>query len=208
MDITNSTNYCQVRFLNAAQNYFPLLIAIGPRLISSRLSYTEITPYYKVAGSYCPVTIAEASNPLNVLLRQYILFGEGEQITLAITPTTQGLQLINVSDQDCSNKEYNTGCIRFVNLSYGSIRLDVKLENKETVFKDIEFTEITPYKTANAGKYVFSVFQYIPSIQPRNVNEPVLVFPLEIGGLETITVYLVGEIYMANGLQSVIVYNE
>jgi len=203
-----SINYTQARFFNAAENYFPLLISIGPRIVTSRLSYKEITPYTKIMSGYCTVIIAEAANPLNIVFRKSVSFVEGAQITLAITNSANGLQLVEVSDQICSNKAWNTACLRFVNLSYGSGSFDVSLDNGDNVFSDIEFTEITPFKEIDAGKYVFHVFEVAPGLQPEDSFEPLLVIPLEVKGNEMFTIYLVGATYMTPGLQAVIVTNE
>lgn len=201
------SEHCQTRFLNAAQNYFPLLVSLGLRVISSRLSYKEITPYSKAKESYCSLIIAESSNPTNILLRKSLAIVGGEIKTIAITTSTNGLQISQISDEGCSSKEYQTSCIRFVNLSYGGTNFNIKLTNGETVFDNVEFDEITPYKKIPPGNYQFEVYENSPILPLRKANQPVLTFPVEIKGYETITVYLVGQIYMTNGLQAVITYN-
>ncbi len=203
----DSVKYTLVRFLNAAENFFPLLVTIGPRLITSKLRYKDITPYTKVISGYCTVIIAEAANPLNIVFRKSVSFVEGAQITLAIAASQNGLQLVEVSDQICSNKAWNTGCFRFVNLSYGSGSFDVSLENGDTVFSDIEYTEITPFKEIDAGNYTFHIFEVAPGLQPGNSFEPLLVIPVEVKGNEMFTIYLVGATYMAPGLQAEIITN-
>lgn len=202
-----SVNYTQVRFLNAAAGYPPLMISIGQRLISSKLAYENITPYSRINTGYRTVTISEAANPENILYRKSVSFIAGRQITLSIVNVANGLQLVEVSDFLCTNKSWNTGCIRVVNLSYGSGSFDISLDNGQTVFSDIEFTEVSPFKQASRGTYQMNVYEASPGIQPRSGYDPILTFPLTIVGNEMYTVYLVGSTFARPSLSSVIVTN-
>ncbi|MEG1991932.1 MAG: DUF4397 domain-containing protein [Acetivibrio sp.] len=202
-----SVSYAQVRFLHAAAGYPPVTISIGPKMITSKIAYENLTSYNKISSGYRTVTIAEASNPRNVVYRKSISFLAGSQVTFAITNSVSGLQLVEVSDQLCSNKSWSSGCLRVVNLSYGSGSFDITLENGETIFSDIAFTEISPFKQANRGSYRISVYQSTPGIQPRSGYGPLITFPLEVMGNEMYTVYLVGSTYARPELSPVIVTN-
>lgn len=200
-------NYAAVRFLHAAQGYPAVTITVGARMEVEKLEYLEASEYSRIMNGYRTVTVAAADNPRNIVFRKSVTFTSGSQITLAIANSANGLQLVEVSDQLCSNKSWDTACLRFVNLSYGSGSFDISLENGETAFADVEFTEVTPFKQVNEGNYVFTVFEVAPGIQPRTDNEPLLSFPLNVKGNEMVTVYLVGSTYSTPGLEPVILMN-
>lgn len=207
-----SIGYAQVRFLHAIAGGAPVMISVGPTVFNSKLAYQNITSYGRVASGYRTITVVSADNPSNVLLRKSVTFTAGSQVTIALVNAASGIQLLVVSDELCSNKSWNSSCIRFVNLSYGSGSLSVQLDTGMSVFEDIDFMEISPFKQIGTGTYYFNVYQSSPGIQPRNISEDMggagfTSFELQVGSNEMYTVYLVGSTFTAPPLQAVIVTN-
>lgn len=207
-----SIGYAQVRFLHAIAGAAPVMISVGPTVFHSKLAYQNITAYGRIASGYRTVTVVSAENPSNVLLRKSVTFTAGSQVTIALVNAANGIQLLVVSDELCSNKSWNSSCIRFVNLSYGSGSLSVQLDTGMSVFEDIDFMEISPFKQIGTGNYYFNVYQSSPGIQPRNSSEDIEAagftsFELQVGSNEMYTVYLVGSTFTSPPLQAVIVTN-
>lgn len=207
-----SVGYAQVRFLHAVAGAGPLMISVGPMVFHSRLAYQNITSYGRIASGYRTVTVVSADNPSNVLLRKSVTFTAGSQITVALVNAASGIQLLVVSDELCSNKSWNSSCIRFVNLSYGSGSLSVQLDTGMSVFEDIDFMEISPFKQIGVGNYYFNVYQSSPGMQPRNLSGDMEIagftsFELQVGANEMYTIYLVGSTFTSPPLQAVIVTN-
>lgn len=207
-----SIGYAQVRFLHAVAGAGPVMISVGPTVFNSKLAYQNITAYGRIASGYRTITVVSADNPSNVLLRKSVTFTAGSQITIALVNAASGIQLLVVSDELCSNKSWNSSCVRFVNLSYGSGSLSVQLDTGMSVFEDIDFMEITPFKQIGVGNYYFNVYQSSPGIQPRNISGDMGIagftsFELQVGSNEMYTVYLVGSTFTTPSLQAVIVTN-
>ncbi len=207
-----SIGYAQVRFLHAVAGAGPVMISVGPTVFNSKLAYQNITAYGRIASGYRTITVVSADNPSNVLLRKSVTFTAGSQITIALVNAANGIQLLVVSDELCSNKSWNSSCVRFVNLSYGSGSLSVQLDTGMSVFEDIDFMEITPFKQIGVGNYYFNVYQSSPGIQPRNISGDMGIasftsFELQVGSNEMYTIYLVGSTFTTPPLQAVIVTN-
>lgn len=207
-----SIGYAQVRFLHAVAGGAPVMISVGPTVFTSRLAYENITSYGRIASGYRTITVVNADNPSDVLLRKSVTFTAGSQMTIALVNSATGIQLLTISDTLCSNKSWNSSCIRFVNLSYGSGSLNVQLDTGMSVFEDIDFMEITPFKQIGSGTYYFNVYQSSPGIQPRNISGEMGIarytsFELQAGSNEMYTIYLVGSTFTSPTLQAVIVTN-
>jgi len=207
-----SVGYAQVRFLHAVAGGAPVMISIGPTVFTSRLAYENITSYGRIASGYRTITIVSADNPSNVLLRKSVTFTAGSQVTIALVNAAAGIQLLTVSDTLCSNKSWNSSCIRFVNLSYGSGSLSVQLDTGMSVFEDLDFMEISPFKQIGTGTYYFNIYQSSPGIQPRNISGEMGIagyasFELQVGSNEMYTIYMVGSTFTSPTLQPVIVTN-
>lgn len=209
---SGNVGYAQVRFLHAVAGGAPVMISVGPTVFTSRLAYENITSYGRIASGYRTITVVSADNPSNVLLRKSVTFAAGSQITIALVNAESGIQLLTVSDTLCSNKSWNSSCIRFVNLSYGSGSLGVQLDTGLSVFEDINFLEITPFKQIGTGTYYFNVYQSSVGIQPRDMSDDMGMtgftsFELQAGANEMYTIYLVGSTFASPSLQAVIVAN-
>lgn len=207
-----SIGYAQVRFLHAVAGADPVMISVGPTVFNSKLAYENITSYGRIASGYRTITVVSADNPSNVLLRKSVTFTAGSQVTIALVNAANGIQLLMVSDELCSNKSWNSSCIRFVNLSYGSGSLSVQLDTGMSVFEDIDFMEISPFKQIGTGNYYFNVYQSAPGMQPRNISGDMGIagftsFELQVGSNEMYTIYLVGSTFTTPSLQAVIVTN-
>jgi len=207
-----SVGYAQVRFLHAVAGGEPVMISVGPTVFNSRLAYENITPYGRIASGYRTVTVASADNPSNVLLRKSVTFTAGSQVTIVLVNAASGIQLFTVSDTLCSNKSWNSSCMRVINCSYGSGSLSVQLDTGLSVFEDIDFMEVSPFKQIGTGHYYFNVYQSSPGIQPRSISGDMGVasytsFELQVGSNEMYSVYIVGSTFTSPALQAVIVTN-
>ncbi|WP_343209342.1 DUF4397 domain-containing protein [Anaerolentibacter hominis] len=158
--------YATIRFLHAADGYGPLNVQISNRTITSRLSYTRMTGYGRIADGFYTVTISSSRNTGNVYFRKRVPFNTGEKVTFAIVRARRGLDLIRISDQSCVNRPRNRGCVRAVNLIYNSPALDVILNDGRVLFSDVRYKEVTAYKQARPGEYDYYVAETPYSYSP------------------------------------------
>ncbi|WP_343249546.1 DUF4397 domain-containing protein [Diplocloster hominis] len=218
----NRPGTCQVRFLNAATNNLPLNISIGNRMAASNLRFGNISSYETISDGFRPVTIVSAVGPRMVFYNQTLPFVAGEKITMVVIDSSNGLDLVRVSDLGCQNMPRNTGCFRMANMSYNNSAYDLMLYGGDVVFTDVRFKEVTPFKQARPGEYEFymtntarygNVLREIPVIiitnarPPYNSGEPLLSFVTTINAGEMYTAYVIGNTWSAFNLRVVMVQN-
>lgn len=160
------SGYCTVRFLNAAMDLDPIRALIGDRVVANDLRYSEIGSYWRVRDGFRTVTVTSASNPRLILYRQSVPFGVNEIVTLAVARSSNGMELVRVSDIPCRNRPRDQACIRTVNLVYNSPALDMILNDGRVVFSDVRCREVTAYKQARPGDYGFYITQTPYALSP------------------------------------------
>lgn len=197
----------QVRFLNASTNSFPVNITIdnSPYAVYSR--FGTVSNYDWISDGFHTITVRRATGIRSTLLQQTFPFASGQKVTMVLTDTPAGgLEMIRIIDTGCRNLPRNTGCYRFANMSYSGSNVDLLLQNGETVFRNIRYQNVTPYKQAMTGSYDFyvtnsnsySFVQEIPILvvgvigSGGNNSEPVVRFSADISPQQNYTSYLIG----------------
>lgn len=211
----------QVRVLNAA-NSGPVSVVIGTKVVAGSLEYGTTTGYSTITDGFKTVTVTSINNPRRIIYRQVLPFVSGTRITLAIINTVKGVDIVEVSDVGCVNRNRSLGCFRVVNLSNNSGPIDVVLNDGRIVFSDVRFKEVTNFKRARPGRYAFDILSTpnrpvpiiinvdvindIPSYNPGN-SRPLLSFSVDIRQNIMYTAYIIGNDGYIPALQVLILEN-
>lgn len=208
--------YSQVRFLNASTNSFTVNISIDNTAYAINSRFGTVSNYDRVTDGFHTVTVRRASGMRSILLQQTFPFVAGQKVTFVLTDSASGgLEMIRVIDSACNNLPSNSGCYRFANMSYSDSRVDLLLNNGETIFRNVGFQQVTSYKQAVAGSYQFMVVSSSSMGVGRELQiivigvlgtasgtrTPLLTFSADIAAGRSCTSYLIGNTWSANSLQ-------
>lgn len=208
--------YGQVRFLNASTNSFTVNISVDNTAYAINSRFGTITNYDWITDGFHTVTVRRGTGARSILLQQNFPFVGGQKVTMVLTDSaTGGLDMIRVVDTGCSNMPYNTGCYRFANMAYSGSSFDLLLYGGETVFRNVGFETVTPYKQAMAGTYQFYVtnsntyntfLRELPVIvigaigTNTAIRQPLVSFQTDILAGQNYTTYMLGNIWSDTGL--------
>jgi len=209
-----------VRFLNASTNNFAVNITIDGTAYAINSRFGTISNYDWISDGFHTVIVRRASGMRSVLLRQNFPFTAGKKVTMVLVDSASGgLEMVQISDTGCNTRAYNTGCYRFANMTYSGSRYDLLLYGGETIFRNVAFQTVTPYKQAMAGTYQFyvtssgnySLLREIPiiviglnssgTITGNNQAEALLSAQIEIAAGQNYTSYLIGNTWSDTGLR-------
>ena len=212
--------YGQVRFLNASTNSFAVNITIDGTAYAINSRFGTISNYDWISDGFHTITVRRVSGMRSVLLRQNFPFTAGKKVTMVLVDSASGgLEMVQISDTGCNTRAYNTGCYRFANMTFSGSRYDLMLYGGETVFRNVAFQTVTPYKQAMAVTYQFyvtnsnsySFLREIPiivigvngsgTITGNNMAEPLLSAQIEIAAGQNYTSYLIGNTWSDMGLR-------
>lgn len=214
-----SSSYCQVRFLNASTNTFPVTIYIDGNIYADRSRFGSNTNYEWIRDGFHTITVRRATGIRSILLQQNLPFSAGQKNTVILTDSSSGgLSLVQASDNGCQNLPSGYGCFRFANMSYSGSRFDLLTENGDAVFRRIAFQNISAYKQAMAGTYLlfvsatssYTFMQELPMLiigvsenEAVIGGQPVLSFPQTIRSGRNYTTYLIGNTWSDYSLQTI-----
>ena len=212
--------YGQVRFLNTSTNSFAVNITIDGTAYAINSRFGTISNYDWISDGFHTITVRRVSGMRSVLLRQNFPFTAGKKVTMVLVDSASGgLEMVQISDTGCNTRAYNTGCYRFANMTFSGSRYDLMLYGGESVFRNVAFQTVTPYKQAMAGTYQFyvtnsnsySFLREIPiivigvngsgTITGNNMAEPLLSAQIEIAAGQNYTSYLIGNTWSDMGLR-------
>lgn len=77
-------------------------------MAASNLRFGNISSYETISDGFRPVTIVSAVGPRMVFYNQTLPFVAGEKITMVVIDSSNGLDLVRVSDLGCQNMPRNT----------------------------------------------------------------------------------------------------
>ena len=175
--------YGQVRFLNASTNSFAVNITIDGTAYAINSRFGTISNYDWISDGFHTVTVRRASGMRSVLFRQNFPFTASKKVTMVLVDSASGgLEMVQISDTGCNTRAYNTGCYRFANMTYSGSRYDLLLYGGETIFRNVAFQTVTPYKQAMAGTYQF----YVTSSGNYSFLREIPIIVIGFGGSGTI----------------------
>ena len=200
--------FAQVRFLNASTSGTPVNITADNTSYAANSRFGTITNYAFLSDGFHTISVRRAAGLRTLLIQQTFPFSAGQKYTMVLVDTAAGgLALVQVADTGCSNMPFNTGCYRVANMAYSGSSFDVILYNShETVFRNVDFREVTAYKQSMAGSYQFYVTNSGSFSMARElpmlvigavtggsfVNEPLVSFQADIAAGRNYTTYLMG----------------
>lgn len=202
-----SQYFGQVRFLNASSNSFPVTISVDQVHYAINSRFGTVSDYDWISDGFHTITVRRAVGLRTILLQQTFPFVSGEKVTMVLTDSGSGsLNMIRVSDMGCTNIPYGTGCYRMANMTCHGSSYDLMLYGGETVFRNVGFQQVTPYKQAMAGSYQFyiansanfSVIREMPviviGVSPiyGTASQPLASIQVDIDAGKNYTSYLIG----------------
>lgn len=162
-----------IRFLNAVDSSDAYNFNVDGRDAASGVVYGGFTDYITVPSGIHKISAALAQSPpaapgtsLN------IPFESEEKSTLILVRTGEGLEILKVDEDGCNHLTNSTGCMKAANMSFGTKAYDIIRNDGETVFGDLRFMDVTPFKQAEAGGYDLYVVESVPN--KAAVSKPVL----------------------------------
>lgn len=177
--VPSVTYYGQVRFLNASTNGWNLDVLIDGQNVFSGSSFATVSNYVSISDGFHTVTVRRTNGP--ILYQQTLAFVSGENVTIVILDSANGITLSKVSDMGCTNVPAGYGCLRVANMSYGGSSYDIRLFNNQVVFAGVGYKEVTSFKQASSGNYTFFVTTSQMNISSFN-EIPTLIFTAIVGG--------------------------
>lgn len=210
--------FSQTRFLVAATNSFPLSLSVDSSVLDTSARFGTSTSYSFVADGFHTVTVRRANDLRAILFQKSFPFKAGEKSTLVVVDSDQGgMDVIQVSDVGCRNLPTNYGCYRMANMSYNGSSYNMQLYNSGTVFRNVTYGTVTPYKQAMRGSYLFYVtnasccsgFRELPIIaigvlgSNFTVSNPLLSVQLDIQSGKSYTTYIIGNNWSDYSLRAI-----
>lgn len=210
--------YGQVRFLNASTNTFEVDITVdgNPFVMNSR--FGNYSQYDWISDGFHTVTVRRSTSIRTVLYQQNLPFTANQKVTMVLVDSAMGgLEMVRVIDTGCSNLPQTTGCYRFANMTFAGSVYDLRLSNGETIFRNIGYQTVTPYKQAIAGTYQFNVtnahFQLTMRELPiiiigsggtgTGFRETILSYTATIQPRKNYTTYVIGNNWSDNSLRAI-----
>lgn len=213
-------SFGQVRFLNASTNAGTVNISIDGNAYAINSRFGTVSNYDWISDGFHTVTIRRASGLRSILLQQNFPFVAGQKVTMVLTDAASGgLELIRVIDTGCRNLPNNSGCYRFANMTYSGSSFNLLLYGGETIFRNVGFQSVTPYKQAVAGNYqmyitssnTYTFLTELPIIMigaigtNSNMAQPLLSFTVDINAGQNYTTYLIGNTWSDVGVRVITV---
>lgn len=174
-----------IRFLHVSPGTPNVDIYWNEELLVKDLSYNNISEYVPTGPETKRIQIFAAGENENPLLDTEINILPSERITYAIIGTLPEIRLLPIllSVEPIENPEV---LMRFAHLSPNTPNLDVILTEEDNLFSNVEYTEITDYKTILPDSY---------NIKLKLTNEEEIIFTsetLEFKNGNAYTVYALG----------------
>ncbi len=141
-----------VRFLHAGYGYGPFRMRLDNAAAAGWLGYGQISGYQRITAGYHTVTVTGRDG--YIYIQKTLPFSAGTPVTVAVVNTAGGLDLLEITDACCPAGN-GLGSFRAGNLARNSGPVDVLLPDGRTVYADVRFKEITPFKRIRPGRYQF-----------------------------------------------------
>lgn len=174
-----------VRVLHALPRVSPVDVYANGRLIARNLPYGQLTNYIQLAMNTYKVEVFPAGQQNTPLISVSFPLAGSKTYTLAIIGTVPNTGILPVEDvyEPIAPDRVN---IRFANLSPNAPGLDlVSRRDEEIIFSDINFTQVSNYRTLPPGPYQFFIRQ-------ANTAINVLYLPVRLLPRRNLTFYLIG----------------
>ena len=214
---TGST-FSETRFLVAATNNFPLRLSVDSSVYDTAARFGTVTGHGFVADGFHTVTVRRASDLRAILFQKSFPFRAGEKTTLVVIDSGQGgMDVIQVSDSGCRNFPAGAGGYRVANMSFDGSSYNVQLQGAGTIFRNVNYTSVTPFKQAMQGSYLFTVtgasccggFRELPIIAIGVLgagsvsSNSLLSVPVDIQAGKSYTTYIIGNNWSDFSLRAV-----
>ncbi len=184
----NDMHPARVNFFHASPDAPPVDVYLNNHPVATNLAYKSFTPYLPLHPGLYAIRVFPAGTMATPLIDQMIEVRPGDLVTLAIVGSLAEIGLLTVGPS-AMPLIYGMAFLRFIQLSPNAPPMDVAIQGGPTLFSNVEYKEITNYRTVDPGTYTLAV-------SPAGTVQAVLLLPgipLEANLLYTLyTVGLVG----------------
>ena len=197
------TGFGNIRFLYAATNQPPVNAFINQNMVVRSLRFSNVTPYYSVPSGTTRIAITSSQSPNRTLASIDLFLSNGENYTIAIINSNNGLQLYAISDAPCRMRR-GMSCLRAVNLIANSGAANIFIPNIGLLFRQVDFKEITTYQQLNPGNYTVYATDFRTTTFPagnqiqiaiiNGIFRPWITANISLDRDTTYTLYLIGNV--------------
>lgn len=174
-----------IRLLHASPNTPAVDIYANDRPVARNISYREFTEYFQVPAASYVIAVYRTGQRTNPLLVSNVSGPAGSILTIAGVGSAPNLSAMTISDRLMPippDKTY----VKLVHLSPDTQGIDLTLPDGTKLFADVEYREITNYRTVEPGRYTF---------QARTVGTDTVILNvpnINLGPNRFYTVYFIG----------------
>ncbi|EOD00488.1 DUF4397 domain-containing protein [Caldisalinibacter kiritimatiensis] len=146
-----------IRILHASPDAPAVDVYINNNLVASNLKYRQFTEYLQVPPGRYNVKVFAAGQRTNPVIDTEVNVTPMSIATVAAVGRLENIKLLPIPEPRMPippGKLY----IRFGHLSPNAPRVDVRLPNGQTLFRNVGFEEVTDYIPVDPGTYTLEVF--------------------------------------------------
>lgn len=174
-----------IRIMNASPNSPGLDIYLNNKLVISNLVYKQVTKYVPLMPGEYNFKVYPTGQKNKPVLDTSLIIVPEFIINAAIIGMYPNISLYPIPEP-ANGQNYGRPCIRVVNLSPDSPKVDVTLSNGSKVFTNIGYKDIAVYACMPAGTYTFQ-------ISPTGTKDVVLTLPnVTLEPNKYYTIYITG----------------
>ncbi|WP_042276129.1 DUF4397 domain-containing protein [[Clostridium] dakarense] len=147
--------YGLIRFLHAVPDSDAVDVYINDTLFFKEIRFTQFSPYVYIPKGKYNMEVYNVDTTENPILRGNIEVENGELATIAATGNSNDLEFVTIKeDKERAQRGYSK--IRVVHLSPNAPEVNILID-KNMLFKDVEFRDISDYVEILAGDYRLDV---------------------------------------------------
>ncbi|RKD26520.1 protein of unknown function [Caminicella sporogenes DSM 14501] len=184
-DYYRRVNSSYVRILHASPDAPAVDIYVNNSPIALNFPYRGFTQYIPLQNGIYSIKIFPAGSRRNLIIDKNINIPANTILTIAMVNELQNIALYPIEDTSM-NIQPGKVKLRFVHLSPNTPSVDVRLSNERSLFKDVEYKEVTNYITMNPNIYTVEIYK-------TNSNQRILYVPnVKLMSNKFYTIYAVG----------------
>lgn len=171
----NANSY--VRVFHGSPDAPAVDIYVNNNKTVSNLRYREFSDYLPLQPGSYNIKIYPAGRRENPVINTEVRVPRNSILTLAAVDELENISLLPINDMPMMTEE-GKAYVKFVHLSPNAPAVDIRLPDGTTLFRNVEFKEITNYIPVNPGTITLEVFVagtnnrvlYVPNIQLKGNN--------------------------------------
>ncbi|WP_243290789.1 DUF4397 domain-containing protein [Bacillus sp. FJAT-47783] len=140
-----------LRILHASPDSRAFNVYINGQLAISGLTFLKMSSYIKIPKGHVRVDFVKVEQRKTICYTKYFFANRSKSNTIACYGTHSNLDFMLIGHVHTLNEDL-TEC-KFVHLSPDAPPFDFQLESVGTIFSNVPYKKLTPYKTVQSQKY-------------------------------------------------------